>query len=366
MGLVWAGFSAQVPVLKAQIGASDATFGMIFLVASIGALFAVWLAPLVDSWMRSWSIALASLALCASLLIPALATSVFWFAGGLLLASAASGVSDIVINARVAEVEAARQRPMMNLVHAVYSFSYAGTALITGILREAGYSPVYIFGLIAVAICLIAPLMRARPATYNTRALPEPGPDGARALVWLAGLVVLVGFMAEQAVDGWSALHLERTLGGDPSDGAMGPAILGLTMGFGRLFGQVIAHRVTDTVMIAGACLMSALGVSLAALADGLALAYLGFAIMGLGVSVVVPLTMALVGRAVPQKERIAAIGRASVIGYGAFLVGPSLMGLSADLFGLRTAFLLVALMLVTVAFPLMPMIARQVMRKPA
>lgn len=360
MALVWASFSAQVPVLKDQIAASDAAFGMVFLISSIGAILAVWLAPTLDRFANSWSIAIASIAIPLSLIIPSLTGSIIWFTAGLLLASAASGVSDIVINARVAEIEAARRRPMMNLVHATYSFAYAGMALLTGFLREAGLAPIQIYVLVTLMTVVAIPFMRVRPASPEGVENVPGKPSKTRVLVWLTGLVVLAGFMAELSVESWSALHLERTLGGDASEGAMGPAILGLTMGFGRLFGQFVAHRITDTLMIAGACLMSALGVGLAAMAQNLMLAYVGFAIMGLGVSVVIPLTMALIGRAVPQEERIAAIGRASVIGYAAFLIGPSLMGVSADLFGLRAAFLLVALILVAVAFPLMPMIARQ------
>ena len=193
----------------------------------------------------------------------------------------------------------------------------------------------------------------------ETSILPR---KGAQVLVWLAGLVFLVGFLTEQAVEGWSALHVERTLGGRPAEGALGPAILGLTMGFGRLFGQLLAARSSDTLMIALACVMSAIGVTLAALAPSIPVAYIGFGILGLGISVVVPLSMALVGRVVPEDQRVAAIGRASVIGYGAFLVGPSLMGVTSDLFGLRAAFLLIGLILMLVAVLVVPIMSRRIM----
>ncbi|MEX0281160.1 MAG: MFS transporter, partial [Arenibacterium sp.] len=226
---------------------------------------------------------------------------------------------------------------------------------------EAGLTPLQVYAMVTLVTFVALPFMRAAPARLGRREAKPLKPNHFHGLVWLTGLVVLIGFMAELAVEGWSALHLERTLGGDASEGAMGPAILGLSMGFGRLFGQLIAHRFTDTIMIAAACLVSATGVSLAAMAQTLMLAYLGFAVMGLGVSIVIPLTMALIGRAVPEEDRINAIGRASVIGYGAFLIGPSLMGISSDFLGLRSAFLLVAIFLVAVAFPLMPLIARRI-----
>lgn len=169
-------------------------------------------------------------------------------------------------------------------------------------------------------------------------------------------------FFAEQAVEGWSALHLERTLGGGAAQGALGPAILGLTMGFGRLFGQIVVAHVRDTLMIGVACFIAAIGLALASWAQTLILAYLGFGLAGLGISVVVPLAMGLVGRVVSESERVAAIGRATVIGYGAFVLGPGVMGLTSDAFGLPVAFLLVAIVLVLATVMLAPLIARRVL----
>ena len=360
MGLVWAAFAAQVPVLKAQIGASDAQFGMCFLVSSLVALAAVWVAPAVDRRLGRFSVAVASVAVGASILIPSVATNLVFFTFGMVFASASSGILDIVINARVAEAEEARGRPLMNLNHGTYSFVYAGMALVTGGLREAGLAPVQVFAGILGLILLATPLMRTRPAAVagEESVIPQ---RADHLLVWLAGLVFLIGFLSEQAGDGWSALHLERTLGGGAAEGALGPAILGLTMGFGRLFGQIIAARVADTVMISLACVVAAVGVVIAALAPTLLVAYAGFAVMGLGVSVVVPLAMAIVGRMVPHAHRVAAIGRASIIGYGAFLVGPSLIGLTSDVFGLRVAFLVIAALLMVVPAILVPLLVRRV-----
>ncbi len=56
----------------------------------------------------------------------------------------------------------------------------------------------------------------------------------------------------------------------------------------------------------------------------------------------------------------MAAISRVSVIGYGAFFFGPPLMGLVAQGFGLRTAFVAVAVLLVGTAAALIPALARR------
>jgi MFS family permease len=360
IGVVWAGFAAQVPVVKAQIGASDAQFGMVFLIASVGALGAMWLAPLVDRVFGAASLQVGVGFTAVSYLIPGQAHGIVLFTVGLFLISAGSGVTDVLMNARISEIESATRRSLMNLNHAVFSFGYAGAAILTGLAREAAYPPAVIFPVIGVFVLSLTLFMRVSHKTLTEEKAVGTQPV-ARGIVWIGGLVVMAGFFTEQATEGWSALHVERTLGGGAAQGAMGPAILGLTMGFGRLFGHAIAKHIAETVMIAAACLIASAGLVIAATAPTLFLAYLGFGLVGLGISVVAPLALAFVGRYVPASQRVQALSRASVIGYGAFFVGPSVMGLTSEFFGLDVAFLVVAAGLVVVAVVLVPLLARRV-----
>lgn len=62
-------------------------------------------------------------------------------------------------------------------------------------------------------------------------------------------------------------------------------------------------------------------------------MALAGFGLMGVGLSVVFPLTLRAAGRDAPQE--LAAV---SAIGYTGFLVGPPLIGWLAELGNLRSA----------------------------
>lgn len=357
MGMVWAGLAAQLPALKDQIGASDAALGLSFMLANLGALSAPWLAPRLDRALGARSLMLVTVAMGAVFLLPGLATGVVAFTLIIALAAAASGAADVLMNARVSEIEARAQRSLMALNHAVYSLVYAATAISAGLAREAGLGPVPVFAVIAGLIALGAPWMRC---DHDIAAGGGRAGGGASVIVWLCGIVVLAALLTEAGIEGWSALHLERTLGGSAAEGATGPAILGLTMGVGRLLGHALAARMRDTLLIALACLVSAAGLVGAGFAPSLAAAYGGFALAGLGISMVMPLVMGLVGRAVRPAERVRAIGLASVIGYGAFFVGPAAMGLAAQAFGLPWAFALVALVLTVVAGLVVPVITRR------
>ena len=360
MGMVWGAFAALVPVLKAQIGVSDAVFGFVFVIASLGAIASVWLAPLADRALGALSVPVSSGLMALSFLAAAVSPGPVTFVAVMVLVSALSGISDIVMNARISEVEADLNRPLMSLNHGIFSVAYAVTAMATGLAREAGLGPLSVFSAVALIIICMTFFMRAphleHVADHHDRA-PVHFPRG---VVWIGGLIVLVAFFTEVAVEGWSALYIERDLGGGAADGAIGPAILGVTMAVGRLFGHLLSRAFADTVLITAACVVSALGAILAAQASVPLTAQVGFGILGLGISLVVPLAMGLVGRSVPPHERVSALARASAIAYAAFLFGPAVMGSVAEATSLASSYLLVAGVLVLVVAVLMPVLARR------
>ena len=362
IGCAWSVYFAQMPVIKAQVGASDGAYGVAVLFASFGALGAMWLAPLSHRLLGSLALPIAIAVIAAGIMGVGFATELYVLGLMMLVVSAGSGVTDVLINANVSETEAREGRTLMNLNHGLYSLSYAAAALATGMLREAGVPPVPIFSGLAVFLMLLAwGSWGVKPELVDTQedlTIPAVMPMW---LIWLAGGVVFIAFLSEASAEGWSALHLERTLGGDPGEGALGPALLGLTMGIGRLSGHGLARFMRDTTLMMLACGMSAIGLMVAGLAGSVAVALLGFALAGLGISVVAPLALALVGRVVPRRYRLAAISRVSVLGFSAFFFGPPLMGLVSQGFGLRASFLTVAAVLVVVAASVIPTLARRV-----
>ncbi|MGR3490486.1 MAG: MFS transporter, partial [Shimia sp.] len=273
--------------------------------------------------------------------VPSLAGSALLFFVGLLVLGTLSGLMDVLMNARVSELEARHGRTLMNVSHGMFSVAYAVAALATGVIRDVGGEPFTAFALVGgVSLLLSLALVMA----------PEPvGEDGAAgvnfpiALVAVCGGIVFVAFLVEATVETWSALHIERTLGGDPLTGALGPTILGVTMAIGRIGGQGLSDRMDDRLVIVVASALAAVGAVIVALAQTAGQAYLGFGAVGLGISVVGPLGLALVGRVVPPRHRTRAISVAAVMGFSGFFVAPVLMGLVSELAGLRLAYAAVA-----------------------
>ena len=341
VGIFWGSFAAQVPVLKDGIAADDTLFGLILLGTSLGLVSTMWLAPMFDRAVGRNSMVVAGLIFALFTMGPALATGPLLFFLAMVAAGYASGMLDVVMNARVSELEARHSRSLMNANHAMFSVAYAISAVCTGVAREAGFVPVQIFGAIAVvivfmAVCLRMEVEQVDEEARRTNRFPWP-------TVLLCGAIVLVAFFVEATVEAWSALHIERTLGGRAAEGALGPAVLGLTMAVGRFSGQALTERFSEHSIIVIGTAMACVGALIAAAAPSPLIAYLGFGAMGLGIAAVGPVGLAIVGRMVRPEHRTAAVARAAVIGFMGFVVAPSLMGLVSGAFGLRVAFAAVA-----------------------
>ncbi len=365
MGMGWGTFAAFVPELKAGIGASDGVFGVALLGSPVGLLMAVWLAPWMDGRAGRLALPLASGALGLSFVPVALVAGaegpVWAFALAMGGVGLASGTTDVLMNSRVSELEAGRGVSVMNLNHGMFSVAYMIAALAAGAAREAALPATAMFALWA-AVGLVAMRWMRQPV-LPVEVETVPGSFPRRVVLW-GGVLVLIAFLTEGTVETWSALHLERTLGGGAAEGAAGPAMLGLTMAIGRLSGQAVAGRVPEATVLRWGALLAAVGAVGAAAAPTLWVGYVSFAAMGLGISVLAPMALALVGRRVEPRHRTRAIARVAVIGFLGFFVAPSLMGGLSELFGLRLAYLAIGLVLLAVLPVLMAL--RRVPRQDA
>jgi MFS family permease len=356
IGIFWGSFAAMLPDLKARLAITDATLGVVLLGSAAGALVSMWLSPRFDAALPRWGLALSGLVLGGVVLPLGHAEALIPFALGMVAVGMSTGMYDILGNAHISRLEARHRLSLMNLNHAVYSFAYAGAATATGLAREAEVSPAAWFGVVGAAILIVSVFTWTRPAATGPQGeTPQESRGRITPYVWCAGLVCLIGFFAENATEGWSALHIERTLGGGAAEGALGPAMLGLTMGVGRLAGHLVTVRGTETAVLRWAALLATSGLLAAAAAPVPVVAYLGFGCLGLGVSVIAPLALALTGQTARPEARTYAVSRAAMIGYFGFFIGPPMMGFLSEAFGLRAAFGIGAALILAIPLILVP-----------
>jgi MFS family permease len=362
MGVVWGCYAATFPDIKAMLGVDEAGLGLLILGAPVAAVLAMLVAPATGVLLGRFAMPLGCLAMAVAFVFPGQAglaggMTLVAFAVAMALCGAATGTLDVLMNARVAAMENLRGHSLMNLCHAAYSMGYAVSALLSGALRGHGLPP----GQVMLVAALIAGVLgvAALEADGRIEGLAKPKGLGEAALgraTVIGGAIVMIAFLSENAAESWSALHIEQTLGGSPTQGALGPAAMALTMAVARLAGQGLIARISPQRLLAGGAVVAAIGALVAAAAQSPAMAYAGFIILGIGASVVAPTAFTLVGQMARPEARARAVARATLLGYFGYFFGPPLIGFIAAGFGLRAAFAsaAVALFAVVLLAPLM------------
>lgn len=354
MGMMWGAYAALIPDVIKLLGVSDARFGTLLLATPIAAVTTMLVAPRIAPRLGSHVLPLSILCFGLAYQVPGLAMTPLAFAAGMVMVGVTNAFLDVTMNARVSTLEVDRGLHLMNLNHAAYSFGYAGAAIATGWARAAGWTPGAILAVMAALVMLSSLMAFERGPGINGFAR-EAGVRRKLGMVpvW-GGLIVLISFLSENAAENWSAVHIERTLGAARGVGSFGPALLALTMGFGRLFGQVVIARTDDALLMRWGTLTAAAGMIVLGAAPTPAVAYAGLVIAGLGGSVIAPTAFAAVGRLADPELRAQAIARATALGYLGYFFGPPALGLASQVLGLRVALALVAgvILLVLVIFP--------------
>jgi predicted MFS family arabinose efflux permease len=261
-----------------------------------------------------------------------------------LFVGSANGLLDVSMNVHGLAVERRLGRPILATLHAAFSFGVLAGATAGGLVAAAGVDVrEHMAGvtLVALTVALVATrylLPRDADAAPESPLIARP----TRALA-VVGLFAFCVLLSEGAVNDWAAVYLKGDLGTGEGLAAAGLAAFSVTMGIGRLTGDRLAERLGPVRLARGGASLAAVGMTVAVASGEQAAAIAGFAAMGLGLSSLFPLAI----RAGSQRGDAPgpAVAAVSGTGYLGFIAGPPLVGLLAELAGLRSALLLVAVL---------------------
>jgi predicted MFS family arabinose efflux permease len=280
---------------------------------------------------------------CAALVLPSLPTSLAMLCVTLLVFGATAGVADMAMNAQGVLVEKTLGRSVMSSFHGFWSIGVLVGSALSALASHGGVDTRLQFALTAATLAVACALASRRLLDDPVEAKTEPPPTFALPArpILLIGLVGLCAVFGEQAGTDWSALYIRRELGGSSSVAALAVSSFAVTMAAARLVGDRVIGRLgpVDTVRLSGAC--AAAGAVAVIVAPGLAVGLAGFALIGVGVALVVPLVFAAAGRVGPHPAR--SIAGVAGIAYGSGLVAPGVIGGIAAASSLKASFCLVA-----------------------
>jgi len=343
-GSVTGSFAARVPWIAAHVGVDVGHLGLALLMPGIGAMVAMPFSGRLAHRFDFRALVAATIALwCASLVLPSLPTSLVVLCATLLVWGAAAGIADMAMNAQGVLIEKEMGRSVMSSFHGFWSVGVLAGSVGSALASQAGIDTRLQFVVVATGLAAIG-VAASRFMLEDATAVEVEAPP-AFALptrpILLIGLVGLCAVFGEQAGTDWSALFIKRDLGGSASTAALAVSAFAGTMALVRLLGDQVERRLgaVRTVRFAGVC--AAAGAVTVVLAPDLALGLVGFALLGVGVAVVVPLVFAAAGRVGPHPAR--SVAGVAGVAYGSGLVAPGIIGGIASASSLKVSFCVVA-----------------------
>ncbi len=235
----------------------------------------------------------------------------------------------------------------------------------------AAYTAAAIVGALAVAgstqlgVAVILPLTLAAAVAVvvaffglgafdPSRAAVEMGTRSKTPLprrgIWLFGFVILAAFTVDSAVSTWSTVYLSDELLTTAALAPLGYAAYQAAILLTRLLTDRASGRFGRARVVVVATFTSVIGCVIVALLPLPAAAIVGFALAGVAVGALVPLSFTSAGGLAPARSD-EIIARVNLFNYVGAVLGAVLLGLLADAPGLGVAFLLPALLLVPVLF---------------
>ena len=278
---------------------------------------------------------------CAGLTAAAFAPSFATLVPLACVLGAGWGIADVAANAHGVALEARIGRPILSVLHGMWSFGLlAGSGIAAG-AAAAAISPRLQFPIVAAAALVLV-------AIYVPRLLPGTAADVdsahfalPRGALALPAFLTFCAMFIESASMNWSAVFLAGPAAAGAAVAAGAVVVYAISMAFARLAGDRLLQRwgVGRLARYSGA--LTCLGIALALATRSPVPALVGFGLVGAGCAAIVP-ALFRVGGSVPGISSGAGIAAVATSGYTGGVVSGPAIGFLARGIGLTAAMSLI------------------------
>ncbi len=342
-GFLYANWVARIPEIQAFFGVSNTGLGSILLISALGALIAMpfsgWLTTRYGTKQITTFTAILFCAIVPLLPVDSnliIASSLFFTLG------LAVGAMDVAMNGQAVFVERKWGKPIMSSFHAIFSVGMALGALVGAGFTELEVSlnvHFLIISILGLLACLYASFYLIPDAPSPEEIATKKSEGGGFSLPTKAilplGIIAFCGMTGEGSMADWSALYMNKVVGESESFAALAFGAFGVSMTIGRIFGDFFTEKLGKRKLMIYDSILAIGGLAIALSYVSPITTLIGFFLVGLGLSTIVPIVYSTAG----NKEGISpsvGIAMATSVGYAGFFVGPPMIGFLADAFDLR------------------------------
>lgn len=358
-GVLGSSLMVRLPLVKELLNVTPSVLGIILFVSAIGAVSALNVSGRLIEKIGTKPAIITGLLLMAVAFICQVSFAVagLWIGYMIFgfLVGCSYGFADVAINLDGTVLERKLNKSLMPRMHAAYSLgALSGAGL--GTLATTVNFPIMVQAVVLASIQVLVVLFtfKTLPSGTGIEVTHEDAPKLERK-TWLTPTVVFLGVallaitIAEGSSNDWLAIGLVSDYGTSATNAGIAYSILMAAMTITRFFGGNLADRFGKARTLQAMALAGVAGILLIIVgAPNIYLAWIGSAFWGVGVALGFPLLLSAAGEADHAAKRVAFV---AFWGYGAFMVGPPLLGFLGQSWGMLHMYFVIAALLATAIF---------------
>ena len=339
LNILFGTWAIYIPTVKESLAINNSQLGIAIFFLSLG-VFSIF--PFASTIINKIGVGKTTWygVICSSVaaMLPLLAPSYYSLMAALFIFGATNGFTDISMNTLVTEIEKKDGVKFMSASHGFFSLGGVLAGLGSFLIGPLG-NPVLHMSMAVLLVLVINFMFYKKFVTVLAAPIvKEPFSLGLFKPLMLLGIISFVAMGSEGAIVDWSGLYLKEV--SLAPEALWGVGFLGfqITMTLGRFLGDGISGVMGSVKMVALGTLLAVVGYLLV-LTSNTYLAIIGFAICGLGFSVMVPEIFRIGGnvKGVDSSQGVAFIAGT---GYAGFLCAPPILGFLAENYSLKLCFM--------------------------
>lgn len=347
-GLTFATWASRIPDIKNMLQLSDAALGGVLFALPVGQLTAMGLSGyLVSRFGSKNTLTIAACLYPAGMVMLGTVGSVWQLSMALFFFGIAGNLSNISVNTQGVGVERLYRRSIMASFHGVWSLAGLMGGII-GAFMVADHIPPFahfciIYGitffLMLVARKYVLPRDAQPASTEKKKIFVKPD----RYIVIL-GIIAFACMICEGTMFDWSGIYFEKVVHAPANYTRLGYIAFMFTMTAGRFTADwmITQFGIERILKASGIFILS--GMLIATAFPTVVAATIGFLLVGIGTSSVVPMVYSLAGKSKTMLPGVA-LAAVSSIGFLGFLIGPPIIGFISEATNLRFSFALIAIL---------------------
>ncbi len=271
----------------------------------------------------------------------------FWF-------GVCFGLFEICINLQCSKIEKREKKSMMSGFHAFWSLGVLIGSFFTSLFLQWNIS---ILNNILIYIVVMLPIN----LWFSFKLLEDEKTSSSDKksiffiwpiLIFLLAIIAMTSALSEGSVDSWGALYMNDYIKVEGFKVGIATISFNIFMVIGRLCGDWFRDKMGVFNLLISLFLLTILSLIILINFNSMISSILGFAILGVGGSSIVPICYSLAGK-IKGIDSGVGITIVSVSVYGTFIGAPASLGFVANYYGVNNVFTPTAIIFILLLFPL-------------